>query len=58
MINGAHLEMSNISSMEICELRPFFHTALTQLHALQMPTAPKEEPAAQDDEEDIAVRRH
>ncbi|WFD22725.1 DNA replication protein psf2 [Malassezia equina] len=58
MINGAHLEMTNISSMEICELRPFFRTALTQLHALQTPTEPKEEPATQEDEDDITVRRH
>ena len=34
MINPAHLEMTNISSMEICELRPLFVTALSQLHAL------------------------
>lgn len=58
MINGAHLEMTNISSMEICELRPFFRTALTQLHALQAPSEPKDEHTTQEDEEDITVRRH
>ncbi|WFD38629.1 DNA replication protein psf2 [Malassezia japonica] len=35
MVNPAHLEMTNISSLEIAELRPFFATALQQLQAIQ-----------------------
>lgn len=58
MINGAHLEMTNISSLEICELRPFFRTALKQLHSLQASRELKEEPTTHEDEEDITVRRH
>ncbi|WFD15984.1 DNA replication protein psf2 [Malassezia arunalokei] len=69
MINPAHLEMSNISSMEICELRPLFVTALSQLHALHgssndantenMPSQTSESvaPNLDDDDENISVRR-
>lgn len=66
MINPTHLEMTNISSMEICELRPFFKTALTQLHALQLPNPENTQPASSqmqesnvqpDDDDHIAIRQ-
>lgn len=69
MINPAHLEMTNISSMEICELRPLFVTALSQLHALHgssndantedMPSQTSESvaPTLDDNDENISVRR-
>lgn len=48
MINHNHLEvgpkltqMSNISSMEIAELRPFFTTAMKQLDNMHPPRAPE-----------------
>lgn len=34
-LNGAHIEMTNISSLEIAELRPFFTTAVEHLQAIQ-----------------------
>ena len=69
MINLAHLEMTNISSMEICELRPLFVTALSQLRALhgssndgliETITSQASEsvaPTLDDDDENISVRR-
>lgn len=69
MINPTHLEMTNISSMEICELRPLFVTALSQLHALHgssndantedMPSQTSESvaPTLDDNDENISVRR-
>ncbi|KAK0536042.1 DNA replication protein psf2 [Tilletia horrida] len=35
MINPVHLEMTNISALEIAELRPFFGTAFRELRAFQ-----------------------
>ncbi|KOS15188.1 dna replication complex gins protein psf2 [Malassezia pachydermatis] len=59
MLNPAHLEMTNISSMEICEVRPFFQTALNQLHAIQGTDTTKEEPPSQtiEDDGEVSVRR-
>ena len=65
MINPAHLEMTNISSMEICELRPLFATALAQLHAvqkteatsMQLMSAPQASESNVQDNNDIAIRR-
>ena len=34
-LNGVHIEMTNISSLEIAELRPFFSTAVKNLQDIQ-----------------------
>ncbi|KDN39630.1 GINS complex, PSF2 component [Tilletiaria anomala UBC 951] len=34
-INSAHLEMTNVTSLEICELRAFFTTAFNHLKAIE-----------------------
>ncbi|KAL9935523.1 hypothetical protein V8E36_005871 [Tilletia maclaganii] len=39
MINPVHLEMTNISALEIAELRPFFRTAFKQLRSFQRTAA-------------------
>lgn len=53
--------MTNISSLEIAELRPFFATALQQLQAIQaQPQEVSENPEpehAHADDTDITVRR-
>lgn len=53
--------MTNISSLEIAELRPFFATALQQLQAIQaQPQEISEDPdpdPAHADDTDITVRR-
>ncbi|CAO1628762.1 unnamed protein product [Sympodiomycopsis kandeliae] len=39
MLNPFHLEMSNISYSELCELRPFFGTAFSHLRAMRLTDA-------------------
>ncbi|KAK0556958.1 DNA replication protein psf2 [Tilletia horrida] len=39
MINAVHLEMTNISALEIAELRPFFSTAFKELRGFQKSAA-------------------
>ncbi|CAD6884094.1 unnamed protein product [Tilletia controversa] len=39
MINPVHLEMTNISALEIAELRPFFGTAFKELRTFQRSAA-------------------
>ncbi|KAK0553317.1 DNA replication protein psf2 [Tilletia horrida] len=39
MINAVHLEMTNISAIEIAELRPFFSTAFKELRGFQKSAA-------------------
>ncbi|PWN20727.1 Psf2-domain-containing protein [Microstroma glucosiphilum] len=48
MINPYHLEMTNISYSELCELRPFFSTAFTHLRGMRI-VAPPPADAAGDD---------
>ncbi|PKI84328.1 Psf2p [Malassezia vespertilionis] len=60
LVNPIHLEMTNISSLEIAQLRPFFATALKQLQAIhaepheEASLSQTAEPPAEDTE--IAVR--
>ncbi|WFC99071.1 DNA replication protein psf2 [Malassezia yamatoensis] len=61
MINGNHLEMTNISSMEIAELRPFFTTAMKQLQSIQLQRAASDQSGAAPDtsgEDDTMTVRH
>lgn len=39
MLNPYHLEMTNISYSELCELRPFFSTAFSNLRSMRVPSA-------------------
>lgn len=51
--------MTNISSMEVAELRPFFRTALRHLEAMQasVQDEPSQTQATDNDADNIAVRR-